>query len=138
MEVIESIMIVGKKALCRYVPLTSEYIIPLTETRLCGWKYFGGQGSCVIAGDIQINTQNTLFVLDIKVASLIYFDSDKPPTPQEIYDLYKEAKMRWRYEIMQRGIKEGCKSTMILIENLFLFICGADNLASHCSISSTG
>lgn len=107
-----------KTVITKWEQTGEGYEAPLKDGERLGFlvgRYLGGNRNCKISSDIQITTENTTFILDITIESIIEFSNEKTPTPKDIYELYKEAKPKWRYEIIQRGKEEGHTNPMIII-----------------------
>lgn len=113
MEIVDIKTVIGKWE------ITGEgFEAPTKEGERPGFlvgRYMGGNRNCIISAEIQITTQETTFILDLSIESNIEFTNDKTPTSEEIYELYKDAKAKWRNEILLRGRKEGYNNPMILI-----------------------
>lgn len=99
--------------------LDGEYIPPKKIGEkvgyLIGKHNINNENACIISGTFHIYSE-TDFTLDLTVVSKIDFENEDVLTVDDVYALYKEAKLKWRYEILQAGIKAGYNNPMILID----------------------
>lgn len=77
--------------------------------------------NCIISSDIHITTRNTTFLLDVEIVSHIEFKTEKTPTPEEIYELYKKANVKWVQNIKERSKEEGINPLIDMTQEFLPF-----------------
>src|SRR5215471_14523145 len=81
-------------------------------------RYLGANRNCIIGADIYITNPNTTYILNIKVESVIEFSNDVTPTPTDIYEIYKEIKLKWRNEVFETCKEKSMPLVTIRVEPL--------------------
>lgn len=80
--------------------------------------FLGKNRNCKISADYYITNPDTTYISDICVESIIEFTNDNTPTPNDIYEIYKEIKLKWRYEILKECQKKSMSLMTIPVEPL--------------------
>ena len=96
--------------------------VPVKNSEKVGFllgRNSGDFGNCIVTAIIQLTIETT-FIFDIEVESLLQFKTKQTPTEKDIYELYKQARLKWNYEILIKSRDEGINPMIIRNDEQFI------------------